>query len=431
MSFKNWTLLIGLCCWWFVAPAVRAASAPAGTIQFSRDIRPILSDNCFKCHGPDQNERKAKLRFDLKEDAFKPAKSGELAIVPGDPKKSELVRRITSTDPDDLMPPPKSGKKLTDQQKDLLTRWIAQGAKWEEHWAFVPPQRPQLPKVKDTKWPRNEIDYFALARMEKDNLKASPEAEKHTLVRRATLDLTGLPPTPQEVDAFLADKDPQAYDKLVDRLLASSRYGEQMARYWLDAARYADSHGFHIDSERSIWKWRDWVVNAFNENVPFDQFTVEQLAGDLLPEAGVEGKIASGYVRCNMSTGEGGAITEEYQTKYTFDRVETTSTIWLGLTMTCARCHTHKYDPITNKEYYELYAFFNNLDESVMDGNKPNPDPFIKLPSLEQRGRRQWLKTHINDGQEKMGEPMPDLGKAQGGWQREWHDRLSGGWSVL
>ncbi len=428
---RNW--ILGCLLLFGVAGQGSAASkaAPAQAIDFSRDIRPILSENCFKCHGPDDKERKAKLRFDQKEDAFKPAKSGDFAIVPGDPAKSKLIERITTKDVDDVMPPTKTGKKLTPLQIDLLTRWIAQGAKWQDHWAFVKPERPALPPVKEKKWAVNEIDPFVLARLEKEGLKPSPEADKTTLARRAALDLTGLPPTPQEVDAFLADRSPQAYEKLVDRLLASPNYGEQMGRYWLDAARYADSHGYHIDSERSIWKWRDWVIDAFNKNMPFDQFTIEQLAGDLLPEATPEQKVASGFVRCNMSTGEGGAITEEYQAKYTFDRTETTSTIWLGLTLTCARCHTHKYDPIRHSEYYGMYSFFNNLSEAVMDGNKPNPDPFIKLPTPEQAKRQAWLQQNITNTQPKVDAPMPELDQAQLAWEKLWHDKVSAGWSVL
>jgi hypothetical protein len=429
MRIRHWVLWI--CAGFGLVQPALAASPASGGIDFNREIRPILSENCFACHGPDEKERKAKLRFDVKEDAFKPAKSGDYAIVPGDPKKSALVQRVNTTDPDDIMPPPKTGKKLTAQQKELLTKWIAQGAKWQEHWSYVPPERPELPKIKDTKWPKNEIDNFVLARAEKEKLKPSPEADKTTLVRRATLDLTGLPPTPQEVDAFLADKDPLAYEKLVDRLLATPRYGEEMARAWLDAARYADSHGYHIDSERSMWKWRDWVVDAFNQNKPFDRFTTEQLAGDLLSNATMEQKIGSGYVRCNMSTGEGGAIEEEYKAKYTFDRVETTATIWLGLTLTCARCHTHKYDPITQKEYYGMFSFFNSIDESIMDGNKPNPDPFIKLPTPEQTKRLEWLKKEIAAGQKKIEAPIPELDKAQEEWQAKWHEKLSAGWSVL
>ena len=403
----------------------------ASKIEFNRDIRALLSDNCFACHGPDDKERKGKLRLDVKEDALKPAKSGDHAIIPGDVKNSQLVARITTQDEDDLMPPPKTGKKLTPQQIDLLKRWIAEGATWQTHWAYESPKRPALPKLNDKKWPRNEIDHFVLAKLDGEKLKPSPEADKTTLVRRASLDLTGLPPTPDEVDAFLADKSPQAYEKVVDRLLNSPRYGEHQARYWLDAARYADSHGYHIDSERSLWKWRDWVINAYNQNMPFDQFTTEQLAGDLLPEATVDQKIGSGFIRANMSTGEGGAIVEEYQCKYTFDRTETTSTIWLGLTMTCARCHTHKYDPIQHREYYGLYAFFNNLNESVMDGNKPNPDPFIKVPTPDQTMRQTDLKDLLAKGQKKLDAPMPELDQEQPVWETKWREKLSEGWTVL
>ncbi|HEY0456776.1 MAG TPA: PSD1 and planctomycete cytochrome C domain-containing protein, partial [Verrucomicrobiae bacterium] len=415
----------------FAAIAPKTPAQNAAPIDFNREIRPILSDNCFACHGPDDEKRKAKLRFDRQDDAFKPAKSGDYAIVPGDLKKSKLIERITTKDADEIMPPPKTGKKLTPAQIESLTRWIAQGAKWQNHWAYVKPERPPLPKIKDKRWPKNEIDYFVGAKLDQERLKPAPEADKTTLIRRATLDVTGLPPTTQELDAFLADKSPQAYEKLVDRLLDSPHYGEHEARYWLDAARYADSHGYHIDSERSIWKWRDWVINAFNNNMPFDEFTIEQLAGDLLPEASTDQKIASGYVRCNMSTGEGGAITEEYQAKYTFDRVETTCTIWMGLTMTCARCHTHKYDPILHKEYYGLYSLFNNLNESVMDGNKPNPDPFIQVPTPEQSARKTELKGLLEANQKKIDAPMPELDKLQVAWESNWRDKFTKGWSTL
>ncbi len=413
------------------ASTALAASKAAGQIDFNREIRPILSDHCFACHGPDENKRKASLRLDVKEDAVKPAKSGDHAIVPGDPKKSSLIARINAKDPDDVMPPEKTNKKLTPQQKELLARWIQQGAPWQEHWAYVKPQRPTPPVVKNSTWMRNDIDKFVLARLEKEKLKPSPEAGKATLARRATLDITGLPPTPQEVDAFLADQSPDSYEKLVDRLLESPRYGEHQAKAWLDAARYADSHGYHIDSERSIWKYREWVIDAFNKNEPFDQFTVEQIAGDLLPEAGADQKIASGYVRCNLSTGEGGAIEEEYRAKYAFDRVETTSTIWMGLTLTCARCHTHKYDPIQHREYYGLYSFFNNLNEPVMDGNKPNPDPIMRLPSAEQTRRQEELKQWLADGQKQLDAPMPGLEAKQPAWEAKWRARLSEGWTAL
>ncbi|HUR47446.1 MAG TPA: PSD1 and planctomycete cytochrome C domain-containing protein [Candidatus Saccharimonadales bacterium] len=422
-----WVLSLGL-------SGALAASKPAassGTVDFSREIRPILSENCFACHGPDEGQRKAKLRFDLQEEAFKPAKSGDFAIVPGDLHKSKLVERISTKDSDDIMPPTKTGKKLTTAQIDFLTRWIKEGAKWQSHWSFVAPRKAPLPQIKNKDWPKNEIDHFVAARLEKEKLKPAPEADKTTLIRRASMDVRGLPPSPQEIDTFLADKTPQAYEKLVDRLLDSPDYGENMARYWLDAARYADSHGYHIDSERSMWKWRDWVVDAYNNNMPFDEFTLEQLAGDLLPEASMSQKIASGYVRCNMSSGEGGAITEEYQAKYTFDRVETTSTIWLGLTLTCARCHTHKYDPILNKEYYGMFALFNSLNESVMDGNKPNPDPFIKVPTPEQTARQAELKQLVAANEKKLEIPMPELDKAQLAWASEWRGKFTSGWSTL
>src|SRR6266496_2751792 len=385
-------------------------------IDFNRDIRPILSDHCYACHGPDENKRKAGLRLDRPEEALKTLKSGNRAIVPGDTEQSTLVQRLTSRDPDEVMPPPKEGKALRAEQVELLIRWVKEGAKRKNHWSFIVPERPTLPEVREKKWPRNEIDHFILERLEREGLKPDPEADKSTLIRRASLDLTGLPPTISEVDAFLADKSPEAYDKLVDRLLDSPGYGEHETRYWLDAARYADSHGFHIDSDRSMWKYREWLINAFNQNMPFDEFTTEQLAGDLLPNATTDQKIASGYVRCNMSTGEGGAIEDEYRCKYTFDRVETTSTIWLGLTMTCARCHTHKYDPIQQREYYGLYALFNNLDESIMDGNRPNPDPFLKLPTKDQTQRQEWLKQQIDEGQAKIDSPAPELDAAQSQW---------------
>lgn len=413
-----------------VMAAPAASPKKAGAIDFVRDIRPILSDNCFSCHGPDEQGRKGKLRLDVREVALQPAKSGERAIVPGDVAKSALIARITTHDPDDIMPPPKSKKTLSAAQVDLLKRWIAGGADYKGHWAFETPRRPALPETGEGKGGGNPIDAFVLAKLKQEGLKMSSPADKATLIRRVTLDLTGLPPTPEEIDAFVADKSPEAYDKVVTRLMKSPRYGENMARYWLDAARYADSHGFHIDSERSLWKYRDWVVDAFNRHMPFDQFTVEQLAGDLLPESTPEQKIGSGYVRCNMSTGEGGAIEEEYRAKYGFDRVETTGTIWLGLTLTCARCHTHKYDPITQKEYYGLYAFFNNLNESVMDGNKPNPDPFMRVPSPAQTNRLNELKELIATGQKRIDAPMPELDSAQAGWQARWHEKLSAGWAT-
>jgi mono/diheme cytochrome c family protein len=416
-----------------ITAVVLAQSAAAGAdrpIDFSRDIRPLLSENCFACHGPDQEQRKAKLRLDTREGAFAD-RDGHPVITPGDGAKSELIKRLVTTDPDDLMPPAKTGKKLSPAQIELLTRWIDEGAKWDLHWAFQKPVRPPLPSVANESWPRNEIDHFILQKIEAENLEPRPETDKPTLIRRASLDLIGLPPTPEELDAFLADGSAEAYGKVVDRLLNSARYGEHQARYWLDAARYADSHGYHIDSTRGIWKYREWVINAYNQNLPFDQFAIEQIAGDLLPEPTPNQRIATGYIRCNMSTGEGGAIEEEYRAKYAFDRMETTSTMFLGLTMTCARCHTHKYDPITHKEYYQMLAFFNTLDEPVMDGNKPNPDPFIKVPSSRQAGRQNWLNESIARAVKEVEAPIPSLDASQPAWESQWHDRLSGGWSPL
>jgi hypothetical protein len=400
-------------------------------VDFSRQILPILSDNCFACHGPDEKERKGRLRLDMEAGAKGLNRDGESAVVPGDPDGSLLIERIRTEDEVDVMPPRRTGKRLTAEQVELLTRWVREGAEFTQHWAFVPPGQSELPAVKNRGWPRNEVDRFVVARLEEERLKPAPEADKRTLARRLTLDLTGLPPTPREVEAFLADKRPGAYERLVDRLLESPRYGEQMARYWMDAARYADSHGYHIDAERHMWKWRDWVIDAFNRNLPYDRFTTEQLAGDLLPEPTIDQKVATGFVRANMSTGEGGAIEEEYLAKYTFDRTETASTLWLGLTLSCARCHTHKYDPITQQEYFGLYAFFHNLDEPVMDGNRPNPDPFLKLPSSGQSRRLQELREKIEDGRARLDPLRPRELPGRDLWFQEWRERLMADVSLL
>jgi hypothetical protein len=355
-------------------------AAPPPQISFNRDIRPILSNNCFQCHGPDEKQRETKFHFDTEEAAF----SEPGIIERGNAAKSVLVKRITSTDPDERMPPPDSGHSLTDKQIDLLRRWIDAGAKWDTHWAYSAPARQDPPIPKTVRWIRNPIDQFILARLEREGLEPSTEADRTTLLRRVTYDLTGLPPTPAEVAAFLADHSPDAYEKRVDALLASPRYGERMAMPWLDAARYADTHGYHIDSLRGMWPWRDWVINAFNRNLPFDQFVVEQLAGDLLPSATRDQKVASGFNRNHMINFEGGAIAEEYQVEYVIDRVEATSNAFMGLTMGCARCHSHKYDPITHKEFYQFYAFFNNVPEVGLDGKAGNAVPFLPLPTPAQ-----------------------------------------------
>jgi hypothetical protein len=362
-----------------LSPALVWAAPAADPVQFNRDIRPILSENCFQCHGPDRHQRKADLRLDLEAEALKDL-GGHRAIVPGRPLESELHRRVTTSDPDDVMPPPKSGLKLTAAEKELLSRWITQGAKWQGHWAFVTPTAPSLPPMRRAGWARNPIDQFVLARLEREGLKPSTEADRATLIRRVSLDLTGLPPTPADVAEFLRDPAPDAYEKVVDRLLRSPHYGERMALPWLDAARYADTHGYQKDNERTMWAWRDWVIGAFNSNLPFDQFTVEQLAGDLLPQPTLAQRIATGFNRNHRINAEAGAIAEEYRAEYVADRAETTATVWLGLTVACARCHDHKFDPITQKDYYRLFAFFNNVEENGVDGVGPSPVPQLSVP---------------------------------------------------
>jgi len=351
----------------FAAAALFSAMAPAHSassqVDYSRDILPILSDNCYHCHGPDEKARKAKLRLDLKEGAFR-VQDGVAVIAPGDTKKSELIRRITTKDADDVMPPLKSNRKLTPKQIELLTKWVDQGAKWGVHWAFVPPTRPAPPKVKNTKWPRNGLDYFVLNRLEKEGVSPAPPASREALIRRLTLDLTGLPPTIPEVEAFVADRSPDAYEKVVDRLLGSSRYGERMAAEWLDLARYADTHGFQMDRYRATWPYRDWVIGAFNRNMPYDQFVTWQLAGDLLPDATREQRLATAFNRLHLQNEEGGIVEEEFRVAYVIDRVNTFGTAFLGLTTECSRCHDHKYDPLTQRDFYSLFSFFQNIDES-------------------------------------------------------------------
>ncbi|MDB6139164.1 MAG: hypothetical protein JWO94_2236, partial [Verrucomicrobiaceae bacterium] len=361
------------------------ATAPLHAVeklQFNRDIRPILSDKCFFCHGTDANHRKGDLRLDQKESAFKPAKSGETAIVPGHPEKSALVARIhLPHSDDDVMPSVKSGKTLTSQEKQLLQRWISEGAEYQGHWAFLAPVRPQVPPLS-----HQPVDAFILARLQKEGLQPSPEADRATLIRRVTQDLTGLPPSAEEVTAFEQDPSPNAYEHVVDRLLESPRYGERMAMPWLDNARYADSHGFQTDSSRSQWPWRDWVINAFNSNMPFDEFTVEQIAGDLLPHPTRDQIIATGFNRNHRLNGEGGIIAEEWRIENVIDRAETTGMTWLALTFNCCRCHDHKFDPITQKDFYSFFAFFNNLPESgtIMGASNRsggNSQPVLAVPS--------------------------------------------------
>ena len=385
---------------WGIVPA-KPTEPGSNKVDFNRQIRPILSDNCFTCHGPDEQQRQVGLRLDTRQGAFAD-RGGYRVIDPGDSAASKLFQKITHKDEMFRMPPPVAGRKLSAEQIDLIRRWIDEGAKWEEHWAFVAPKRAALPQVSRTGWSRNPIDRFILARLEREGLEPSPEAEKATLLRRVTLDLTGLPPTPAEIDSFLADASADAYEKRVDQLLASPHYGERMAMQWLDLARYADTHGYHIDSLRDMWKWRDWVIDAFNRNMPFDQFTIEQLAGDLLPNATLEQRIATGFNRNHMINYEGGAIPEEYRNEYVIDRLETTSTVWMGLTLGCARCHDHKYDPIKQKEFYQFYAFFNSVAEKGLDGMRGNARPFLRLPSDEQKTQLEELEQKISATREAL-----------------------------
>ena len=382
-------------------------------VSFNREILPILSNNCFTCHGPDEAQRETKFHFDTEEGAF--AEPG--IIERGNAAKSVLVRRITSTDPDEQMPPPDSGHALTADQIALLTRWIDEGATWDRHWAFTPPSQPVVPEPSNRDWARNPIDRFVLARLEREGLEPSPEADKATLLRRVTLDLTGLPPTPSEIEQFLDDRSPDAYEKRVDALLLSPHYGERMAMPWLDTARYADTHGYHIDSLRVMWPWRDWVIDAFNRNLPFDRFVVEQLAGDLLPGATRDQRVASGFNRNHMINFEGGAIAEEYQVEYVVDRVETTSTAFMGLTMGCARCHTHKYDPITHKDFYRFYAFFNNVPEEGLDGRNGNAVPFLPLPTHDQQLQSDLLDAAIAARDEALADDV--VAPLQEAWERQ------------
>jgi hypothetical protein len=354
-------------------------------VNFSRGIRPLLSDRCYRCHGPDEKERQAGLRLDQRDAAFAP-RDGGAAIVAGKAAESVIWQRITSTDPTLRMPPPESGKTLSETEIDQIRRWIDEGAPWQDHWSFASPTRPQVPAVRHAERVFNPIDAFILARVEQAGLSPAAEADRETLIRRATFDLTGLPPTLEEVDAFLGDSEPGAYERVVDRLLKSPRYGEHMARYWLDLARYGDTHGLHLDNRRQIWPYRDWLIRAFNENLPFDQFTVWQLAGDLLPQPTTDQLVATGFNRCNVTTSEGGSIAEEYRVRYAVDRVETTATVWMGLTAGCAVCHDHKFDPLTQNEFYRLYGYFYNFAESEMDGNALLPNgPTLAAPSPTQR----------------------------------------------
>ena len=416
-----------------LASAFLDCGASAEPVRFNRDIRPILSDNCFACHGADKNNLKGKRRLDSFESATV-ERNGLRAIVPGDPERSDLWLRVISNDEDEQMPPRESHKKLSALQKETLKRWISEGARYETHWAFVPPWRPALPAVKSDDWPRNGIDRFVLARLEQGGLAPSPAADRATLIRRVTLDLTGLPPTPAEVAAFVADQSPEAYERVVERLLRSPHYGERMAVDWLDAARYADTNGYQVDRDREVWAWRDWVIDAFNANKPFDQFTLEQLAGDLLPHPTLAQRIATGFNRNHMINEEGGIIPEEFLAEYAADRVETTAAVWLGQTFTCNRCHDHKFDPWTQKDYYRLKAFFHSVPElgkSIRQNDfRFNSPPFVLLPSAEIDAKLSALRTQQSAKKTELAQlrGTDDLGFAA--WrQRLATERLE--WSAL
>jgi hypothetical protein len=393
------------------------AAAQTTTVEFNRDIRPIFSDKCYKCHGPDERMRKSKLRLDT-EAAAKSDLGGHFAILPGNVAGSELIQRVSSQDLGRRMPPQYAGApRLTDREIELLTHWIAQGARWQKHWSFLPPVRRPAPEVHDSNWAKNGIDRFVLARLEQEGLKPSPEADRRTLIRRVSFDLTGLPPTLAEVEAFVRDSSPNAYEKVVTRLLASPRYGERMAARWLDAARYADTNGYQTDAERSMWRWRDWVIDAFNRNLPYDRFTVEQLAGDLLPGATREQIIATGFNRNHRANGEGGIIPEEYAVEYVVDRVDTTSTVWLGLTLGCARCHNHKYDPFTQREFYQMYAYFNSVPERGNAFKYGNSPPVIAAPLPDQESKLKALEQRLAIAEQQMASMEPRIGKAQTAWE--------------
>jgi cytochrome c553 len=420
---KNWLLagpaLLASAALALLAMAVATASAaPAGDkIDFNRDVRRILSENCFRCHGPDAKERKdgkKALRLDLPESARAQRGNGHTAIVPGHPEKSELVRRITTEDLDDKMPPPDSGKKLTPQEIALLKKWIAQGADYSRHWAYAPPRRAELPKVREAAWPRNAIDYFVLARLEREKVQHAPEAERAALIRRVTLDLTGLPPALPEVEQFMADRQSGAYERLVERLFQKETFGEHWARLWLDQARYADSSGYADDPARTIWAYRDYVIRAFNQNKHFDQFTLEQIAGDLLENPTDEELVATAFHRNTMTNNEGGTNDEEYRNVAIVDRVNTTMAVWMGTTMACAQCHNHKYDPISQEDYFRLFAILNN----TADADRGDESPVQALYTPEQKRQRQLWQTDIARLEKVLRTPTPELEQTQAVWEK-------------
>lgn len=381
-----------------ILTVVSTPSSVSGGVDFNRDVRPILSNHCFTCHGPDAKTRASGLRLDIREEAIVVLESGGRAIVPGNPEHSDILKRVTSSDSNERMPPADGPKPLSAAQIQILRQWIEEGAEYQPHWAFVAPKRPPVPEVPEQPGMRNEIDAFVIASLAEKHLHPNKEADRETLIRRVAFDLTGLPPTPDEVDTFLQDESGAAYEHMVDRFLASPAYGEQMARHWLDLARYADTNGYQYDTERQQWVWRDWVIDAYNRNLPFDRFTVEQLAGDLLPDATAQQRLATGFHRNHGITIEGGIIDEEYRTEYVMDRVVTTGEVWMGLTIGCARCHDHKYDPVSQQEFYQLFAFFNQVPERGMRGFEPQesiPSPLALQQNTKLQAELANLKKQL------------------------------------
>ena len=413
ICFLAWCLAVAL-------PALAAGTAAPAGIDFNRDIRPILSEKCFSCHGPDAGQRQASLRLDTADGIVAERNGKGPAVIAGSARRSPLFQRISTPDPASRMPPGYLGHEpLSDLQIHQVENWIDEGAEWQPHWAFLPVRKADPPPVRNRGWVRNALDAFVLHRLEENDLAPSPEAAPETLVRRVTLDLTGLPPTPQDLNRFLRDPSPDAYEKLVDRLLGSTRYGEHMAVRWLEAARYADTNGYQSDGVRHMWRWRDWVIDAFNRNLGFHRFTIEQLAGDLLEGATRDQIVATGFNRNHRTSAEGGSIDEELRVEYVADRVETTSTVWMGLTVGCARCHDHKYDPISQEEYYRFFAFFNNVPERGFVYNYGNEDPVIKAPTPSQAARLEELDAEVRKTRLHLEELDGERRKAQRAWETE------------
>ena len=400
-----------------LAAAGAAPVAVAGrTVDFAREVRPLLSQNCFSCHGPDEASRQAGLRLDVPEGPFADrGRYGGPAVVAGDSAASLLVHRVSADDARVRMP--RGGEALDEAEIETLSLWIDQGAEWESHWAFIPPERPVVPPVADAEWPRNDIDNFVLRRLEAEGLAPSDEADRATLLRRVTLDLTGVPPTPVELADFLNDDSADAYEEAVDRLLASPRYGERMAVEWLDAARYADTNGYQTDGERSMWRWRDWVIDAYNANMPFDRFTIEQLAGDMLPGATLEQRVATAFNRNHSLNSEGGIVVDEFLAEYGVDRVSTTGTVWMGLTLGCARCHDHKFDPISQKEFYEVMANFNNIPERGKGFKYVNSPPLVTAPTGEQQAELDELDAELAEARAALTALDAEAAAARAEWE--------------